>query len=245
MSADTPAGGCAGGVRGTPCDRPATTLHDGIGLCSPHGAGRRAVRSGGALNDNGKPRSLYLLRRGASWKVGIAVDVRARVRDAVARHRGEVRLIATTKLPPTHLGLDGPVGHCIEHSVRLQFAMLSITGMMLNEPGPEWVTTDSDQTDEFGVDSFRLAVDWVLMEIEDSMLIRQGRDERWRIRGLGPGEDGRDRARLERRALKADALRSATVPSAAGGETLGGSDESGVEPGGGIPRRNTPNLSDA
>jgi hypothetical protein len=190
MSADRRDGGCAGGVRGTPCDRPATTVHDGIGLCGPHAAGRRAVRAGGALNDNGKPRSLYLLRRGASWKVGLAVDVGSRVRDAVARHGGDVRLVATTKLPPTHLGLDGPVGHCIEHTVRLQFAMLSITGIMLNEPGPEWVTTDPEQTDDFGVDSFRLAVDWVLMEIEDNMLIRQGRQERWRIRAVGSGHGG-------------------------------------------------------
>lgn len=180
----------AGGVRDTPCNRPATTFHDGVGLCGPYPAGRRAVRAGGALNDNGEPRSLYLLRRGASWKVGLAVDVRSRVHEAAARHGGDVRLIAATKLPPTHVGLGGPVGHCIEHAVRLQFAMLSIAGVMVNDPGPEWVTTDLDQTDEFGVESFRLAVDWVLMEIEDSMLIRQGRQERWRIRPLGSGHGG-------------------------------------------------------
>lgn len=186
MPAETPHDICAGSVNGTPCSRPATTVHDGVILCGPHAAGRRAVRAGGALNDNGKPRSLYLLRRDSSWNIGLAVDVRSRVRDAVARHGGDVRLIATTELPPTHLGFDGPVAHCIEHAVRLQFAMLSVTGVMVNDPGPEWVTTDPDQTDEFGVDSYRLAVDWVLMQIEDSMLIRQGRDERWRIRALGP-----------------------------------------------------------
>jgi len=188
MSAEDPTEGCAGGVAGTPCGRPATTHHDGLPLCARHAGGRRARRPGGALNENGKRRSLYLLRHGDAWKVGLATDVAARVRAAAAAHGGDLRLLATVQLPPTHLGFDGPVAHCIEHSVRLHFAMLSITGLMLNDPGPEWVSTDPDQTDEFGTEAFKLAVEWVLMEIEDSMLIRQGLPERWRLRALGPAD---------------------------------------------------------
>lgn len=133
---------CTNGFGGGPAEGRFRRDADGQLVCAKHRAGARAIRVGGAFNDNGKPQYIYLRRDlGASrLKVGRSHDPSSRDLPGVP--------IASFLVPVRELGagIEAPVAECIEHSVRLRFTQ-AIRGQ-LRPPGKEWTYVDGPIRDD-------------------------------------------------------------------------------------------------
>jgi hypothetical protein len=126
-----------GGTRTTLCDRLAVASRpsDEAFVCNHHQAGAKAIRKGGAYNDNGKPHFVYLNRvHDGEYKVGRSQDPPSRgSRGKTVR----VHLVPLDKYPTESWA---SIAEAVEHAVRVRLAL----GLGADVPltGKESVITD-------------------------------------------------------------------------------------------------------